>query len=254
VSVWGTIAGSEHSRVIVADILSAAGVVLELGVGPEIECEVRGRRDVLNEYGGSNPTCPDVLVTWSGGALAIESKFTEHLGGCSQVKPQQVRTPEGKASRPPACSGNHEVGSDLRTKSRAPCRLTIKEGNRSARGYWEVAANLFQRDVLELPRRPCPFRDGHYQLMRNLCFAARLAEFERRPAAGFLLAYVKSARVAAETERAFAEFKRLLLSDVARRTGSITYEQIAGIARRHNETELADWIDGRLPAGIAGRD
>jgi len=42
VSVWGTIAEREHRRVIVADILSAAGVVLELGGTPKIECEVRG--------------------------------------------------------------------------------------------------------------------------------------------------------------------------------------------------------------------
>jgi hypothetical protein len=81
ISVWGAIAESEWRRAIVVDALDSAGIELDAKGEPKIECEVRGRRDVLNEYGGSNPTCPDAIIRWPGAALTVESKFTEPLGG-----------------------------------------------------------------------------------------------------------------------------------------------------------------------------
>jgi hypothetical protein len=252
ISVWGAIAETSRRRAIITDVLEAASIELDLDDEPVIECEVRGRRDVLNEYGGSNPTCPDVLVTWPRAVLTVESKFTEHLGGCSQVKPQPVQRPEG-LQNVVACSGNHAAGSDLRTKTEASCRLTIKEGNRSPRMYWEVGAVLFRPDVLEPPRRPCPFRGGGYQLMRNLCFAQRLAELEGRPMAGFVLAYVAGAPSAHETEQTFNEFMAMLRAEVRPRAGAISYERVAEIATRHGETDLADWIERRLSDGLAPR-
>ena len=143
VSIWGSIAENEKRGAIVRDILAAAGIELRLNAQPTIECEVRGRRDVLSEYGGSNPTCPDAIITGGEAVLAIESKFTEHLGGCSQVKQKTVTTPKGKVKHPPACSGHHEIGSDLQTMSDAPCRLTVQDGERTPRRYWEVGARLF---------------------------------------------------------------------------------------------------------------
>jgi hypothetical protein len=243
VSVWGTIAESVGRSAILGDVLAAAGVELDLGAGPQIECEVRGHRDVLCEFGGANPTCPDVLIRGPGAVLTVESKFTEYLGGCSQAK--------ANAKRSSACSGNYERGSDLRTKTDAPCRLTVQERNRTPRRYWEVGKGLFRPEVVCSPRRPCPFRDGHYQLMRNLCFAAALGERESRPHAGLLVAYVGGARAASANERTFAEFRAMLLLDVSRRVGAIRYEQIATIVGAHGETTLATWIDGRLRAGVA---
>ncbi len=251
ISVWGAIAESSRRRAIVTDVFEAAGVELALDDEPAIECEVRGRRDVLNEYGGSNPTCPDVVISWPRAVVTVESKFTEHLGGCSQVKPKQMRTPDGPTRRAAACSGNHEIGSDLRTKTEAACRLTIKEGNRSPRLYWQIGAALFRADVLAAPRRPCPFRGGSYQLMRNICFAQRLAELERRSSAGFLLAYVEGARSAHETQQTFGEFTAMLRDDVRPRAGAISYERIAEIVRQHDAAELAGWIKRRISAGIA---
>jgi hypothetical protein len=72
---------------IVADALGPAGIEREAEGAPEIEGEVRGRRDVFNEYGGSNPTCADALIRWPAATLTVESKFTKPLGGFSQVKP-----------------------------------------------------------------------------------------------------------------------------------------------------------------------
>jgi hypothetical protein len=254
ISVFGTIATSDRRAMIVDDILATAGIDLKTKGDTELKCEMRDRRDVLNEYGGSNPTCPDVVIDWSDAVMTVESKFTEHLGTCGQIKAQKIKRPDGrKVTRPPACSGNHEIGSDLRTRTAAACRLTIQERTRLPRLYWDVGRRLFRPDVLTPPRQPCPFRDRQYQLMRNICFAARLSELQRRPTFGFLLVYVAAAPVAHDSEHDFAEFKAMLLPEVARLAGAISYEQIEEIVRRHEQTALADWLGLRIRQGIAAR-
>lgn len=57
-------------------------------------------------------------------------------------------------------------------KRRAACRLTVQDGARRARRYWEVAPSLFRPETLSVPR-PCPFASDPYQLMRNLAFASQ---------------------------------------------------------------------------------
>src|SRR6266542_1760358 len=84
--VFGAVAESDRRDALVHDILTSAGVRLETTGEATLKCEVRGRRDVLNEHGGSNPTCPDVLITWADAVMTVESKFTEHLGTCGQAK------------------------------------------------------------------------------------------------------------------------------------------------------------------------
>lgn len=159
VSVFGTIAESAHPAALMQHIVDAAGVALRPDGEPRLCCEVRERRDVLNEIGGRNATCPDVLVEWPQLVLTIESKFTEHLGPCGQI---QLLRPGGKrAIKAGACSGNHEEGSDLRTETDAACRLTDAEnegrrGYRSPRRSWEVGSRLFRPEVMEPPRSPCP--------------------------------------------------------------------------------------------------
>jgi hypothetical protein len=250
ISVFGTIAESPRRAELMQQILGEADIDLRPAGDPKLCCEVRGRRDVRNEIGGSNATCPDVLVNWPGLVLTIESKFTEHLSPCGQV---DLRRRGGRVFiGPKKCSGNHEVGSDLRTKTEAACRLTIPEneggrGYRSPRRYWEVGQRLFRPEVLQPPRSPCPFADGKYQLMRNLCFAAALAE-QSSPQRdfAFLLAHVGAAAAAAESIADFAEFQAMLLPKVALRVGAITYKQILEVLCANGEDELAEWLDGRL--------
>ncbi len=253
ISVFGTIAESPNRGELMQQILDASGVTQRPSGDPELRCEVRGRREVLNEIGGSNATCPDVLVEWPELTLTIESKFTEHLGPCGQI---DLRRSKGQTIRPKACSGSHESGSDLRTKTDAACRLTIAEnegrrGYRSPRRYWEIGARLFQAEVIEPPRSPCPFADGKYQLMRNLCFAAALAE-QHSPQNGyaFVLAFAGGSTSAGESTADFSAFREMLLPEVVPRVGSITYEAIANVLRSSGQDELADWIDARLRKGI----
>jgi hypothetical protein len=255
ISVFGTLATASERAAIVREIISRAGIEMHLSGQAELECEVRGRHEVLNEYGGTNPTCPDVLIEAAGQIVIVESKFTEHLGVCGQTTARKVRGADGNNTQvPAACSGYYEVGSDLRTQTAEACRLTTRERRRTARRYWEVASRLFRPDVLVPPKRPCPFRGGNFQLMRSICFGAALAALHpHRPDFCFLLAYVAAAPVAVDTQHQFAEFREMLLPEVARRVGAISYEQIEEILRCHELTGLAEWLHLRLREGIATR-
>src|SRR5690348_8782726 len=59
ISVFGTIAASPDRTELMHRILAEAGIEPLPAGEPELRCEVRGRRDILNEIGGSNATCPD---------------------------------------------------------------------------------------------------------------------------------------------------------------------------------------------------
>ncbi|MFN2469718.1 MAG: hypothetical protein ABR583_01785 [Gaiellaceae bacterium] len=147
ISVFGTIAESSNRGELMRRILAAARIGVDPAGEPDLRCEVRGRRDVLNEFGGANATCPDVLVEWPTLTLTIESKFTEHLGPCGQIALRRGKS--GTTIVAKKCSGDHETGSDLGTKTAAACRLTVPEnegrrGYRSPRRYWEVAGSLFR--------------------------------------------------------------------------------------------------------------
>jgi hypothetical protein len=242
ISVFGALDGHPKGAEIIAAICEASGVVVPRST-PHIECEVRSHPDLLNEYGTSNPTSPDVLVRWPRYVLAVESKFREQLGHCGQVKKTD-----------PACSGRHEPGSDLRTKTDAACRLTIREGRRTPRLYWEVGKRVFQPEILAMPRSPCPFADGNYQLMRNMTFAAAYASKHGLADFGFIVAYVGAAPSAKKhTSQQVYVFKHMLLPELRDHFGAISYERISIIAREHGEERLSDWIDCRLRDGLASR-
>ena len=255
VSVFGALAVSPNRRRLTQAILDAAGLTMKLGDDVAIECEVRCHRDILNEIGGRNPTSPDVLIRWSTSVLAVEAKFTESLAGCSQAKGP---TDSGTSRSAGACSGNYEPGSDLKTKTNAPCRLTVAEHEgsrfyRSPRRYWDLSKRLFRPEALMPPKRPCPFRDSHYQLMRNLCLAAGLAERTPTSDFGFLLVLVDAAPVATETRDEFTEFSRMLLPEVRSRVGIVSYERIAETLFAGGEMRLAEWMKERIRNGIAAR-
>jgi hypothetical protein len=259
ISVFGTIAANQHRKELTQEILREAGVLLVVADEPNLECEVRDDWELLRERGGQHSTCPDVLITWPDVVLTVESKFTERPDACGQPKPRRRTVDAGGEMRKAvvaACSGNYEPGSDLVTSSLAPCRLTVKDGPREARRYWEIAPRLFRPEVIKSPQKPCPFADGRYQLMRNLGYAAAWAERAGLADFGFLLAYAGGWRRAAETKEVYEKFHAMLLPDVVGRVGSITYEQIAALLRHSGDRDgiaLADWIDERLCEGMASR-
>jgi hypothetical protein len=248
ISVFGALDGHARGATILTAIGQAAGVALPFEE-PSIICEDRSHPEILNETGGrSIPTSPDVLIRWPGCVLTIESKFREVLGNCGQTKPRKTKS---RDKEPPACTGDHAEGSDRKTGTDAACRLTIWDGQREPRKYWEVAERLFEPEVLATPARPCPFANGHYQLMRNFTFAAEFARCNTLPEFAFVVAYVAGSPSAAHTEELAGEFEQMLLPDVRSRFGLVAYETIAEIAAAHDDPGLADWIGTRIRDGLA---
>jgi hypothetical protein len=255
-SVFGTIAESERCAELMQLVLSEAGIagISRSSGTPTIECEVRDDWQLLRERGGRHSTCPDVLVTWDDAVLTLESKFTERLDRCSQVKRRKRRNDQGATMPVPACTGNYEAGSDLITDSPEPCRLTIVDGQREPRRYWEIASSLFLPEVVCAPQRPCPFADGRHQLMRNLCYAAALADRRGVDVFGFVLVHSRAAGSSAGG--VFDRFRRMLLPDVADRVGSVTYERIAellGASASSEDIRLSEWLSERLRRGAPAR-
>jgi hypothetical protein len=246
--VFGALDGHPRSAEILAKIGEAAGVELPTA-DPSIVCEDRSHPDVLNEKGGhSIPTSPDVLIRWPSFALTVESKFREGLGPCGHTRPRRTKR-RGKES--PACTGDHALGSDRKTGTDAPCRLTVWDGRRAPRRYWQVAERVFRRDVLAVPRRPCPFADGRYQLMRNITFASEFARLNDLGGFAFLVAYVDGSPSAGHTKAVANEFAEMLLPSVRTSFGLVAYETIAAIAAEHHDRTLERWITQRIADGLA---
>jgi hypothetical protein len=267
VSVFETLGLRPQAKrdAIFTDLLQLAGLDVGPVRGAAIETEVRSHRDVLNEIGGGTPTALDGLLRWRSGVVTIESKFTEReFGGCSQFKPSKVTEADPRFERTDPkkrfanCTGQHEPGSDLKPSTRAlgaACRLTIRDGSRLPRRYWDLAPGLFAADVCAQPR-PCPFRDDAYQLMRNMSFAFKWAHDNQLANFGFLVVLVDAAPAAAKMRSAVEAFRRLLQDEHQRRLGLISYEAIAGVLEHQlGEGSLSRWIDDRVakvcPGGTA---
>lgn len=124
--------------------------------------------DLLGETGRGTPTSVDVFCRCADMAVCIESKFLvdadEGFGCCSQAKSG-------------SCAGHHGPDSDKRTQTDASCRLTVAEGRRDARRYWQAGRSYFRGSVFldQDAGHDCPFRGPSFQLMRNFLFAARAA-------------------------------------------------------------------------------
>lgn len=164
ISVWGTAASKEGAvvRRVIAELLSDQALGAAWTESADLRLEY-SRSELLGELGAGNPTQIDALLDLPGMTVAVESKLTEHLGSCSQV--------------PTQCTGRYEAGSDLKTHSTAPCRLTIADGRRTPRRYWEVMRSL-SLDGAYPEAQECPFKGSGYQVMRVIAFAAAMAREE----------------------------------------------------------------------------
>lgn len=244
---------------VCAAIGNEAGLALPVQPPPDIDAEVRTHSELLGEIGGGTPTAPDGLITSKHAVLTIESKFTEHeFGSCGQTKQSKVKPPDPRfdpnhpETRFANCTGMHAVGSDQKwttQPARAACRLTVRDGKRTPRRYWEVAPSLFLPAVLTTPQ-PCPFSADAYQLMRNLAFAHAWAAKNGLTWFGFLVALVDAAPKSSKLRAAVAAFKERLKPDVRDRVGVVSYERLADLLERHDEGDLAAWVRARLAAAL----
>lgn len=242
ISTFGAIAQLADRADICRLLIDAAGMTTADTGSPTIECEHVSSATVLNELPTSNtPTSVDVLIRWKDAVLTIESKFTEAtFGTCSQVG--RGKSPE----HVPKCSGNFEAGSDLKLKTKAPCRLMTWDRQRAPRLYWSIGAGLFHPEVLAPPQRPCPFAGEHYQLMRNLCLSAALAQQRGLPSFGFLVLYVEGSNASGHLKSEVDAFKRLLLPEVTHHVGTVSYETLVQLLRQRGHAELAEFVMQRI--------
>ena len=167
------------------------------------------------------------------------------------MQPDGVAAYGTRGKERPACTGDHAVGSDRKTGTDAACRLTIWDGSRQPRLYWDVASRLFLPEGLAVPARLCPFADGRYQLMRNMTFAAEFARINGLPEFAFLVAYVAGSPSAEHTKLLASQFKLMLMPQIRDRFGVVSYETISGIASAHGDAKLSRWIKARIAAGLA---
>lgn len=215
----------------------------------DIRLEVE-EASLLGELGVSQPTSIDAMLISSREVICIESKFVVDaaagLGGCGQV--------HTKKGDPPRCAGFHGPGSDLKTRTRAWCRLETWEGRRSPRLYWLLGRQYFRPQVFDRqqPGAVCPLRDANYQLMRNFLFAAASAQRTGRLFFGVIVICPDcTSTVVREQVSGFKA--NILLPEFADRVQFITYETYIDALRGRGTDagELADFLQARIQAVAA---
>lgn len=182
--------------------------------------------ELLGEFGVSQPTSIDAMLTSKTEVICIESKFIVDakagLGCCNQV-----RSSKKHAKR---CLGFYGPGSDVGTKTKAWCRLETWEKRRSPRLYWLLGRQYFRPEHFrqQAPDEICILRDGNYQLMRNFLSAAMWARARSRKFFGVLVIAPSavSAKVRAEVDH-FRE--RVLMAEFRDRVVFTTYETYIGV-------------------------
>lgn len=257
VSVLETIASQPTSvRVgLLQALMTEAGLGAPVQPDAGIAAEVREHGTVLGETSAGTPTSLDGLMQWSAGVVTIESKFCEAgFGACGQIKTLLVKPPDPRSEGAPAgrrvanCTGEHGVGSDSKPSTaerKSACRLTVPDGRRAPRRYWEVAPYLFTPAVLKVQQR-CPFSSDNYQLMRNLAFAH---EWPHRSADGWfgtLICLVDRSPHSTELRERVNCFRLLLRRELRDRVGVLSYEHIADLLAAHGEADLAAWVRRRI--------
>ncbi len=226
-SVWVPLAELTERHAVIETFLHEALPELPRSPGDRrwtVSVEV-SRPELLGEVGGP-PSRIDVLLEAGDAVIGLESKYLGDAAGgagrCSQY--------------PRACRGFHGPGSDLRTRTGAPCRLAVAEGRRQARRYWSVAERLLQPAALAYGREPgsCPLQRS-FQLARTLFFAAEAARRREttagRPPGTVFFAAVAAvpAATADPIERQVAELRGKLLAAFNGRLAAVHYELLAQI-------------------------
>ena len=203
-----------------------------------IEPEANDRK-LLGES-GNQPTSIDMLFTSKESVICMESKYIEDaksgFGGCSQYKKD--------------CNGFYGPGSDAKCGTHAWCRLENWDGKRSPRLYWSLGKRYFQPEVFNMQTQgeTCPFSGPYYQLMRNVLFAATLAEVKSRPYWG-VVAICPEKNAFSLTRQVNSFKEKILLPEFHNRMKLIHYEDYISILNSYEgqPSALGDHLEKYLP-------
>lgn len=233
ISVWGSLFG--HSDAIglgwLRELASLGDNWAFMDREPNVGFEY-AEHDVLNERGKGKPTNIDVLLSYEGHVVAVESKLTENFGSCSQV-------------RRGFCTGIYESGSDLKTRSNAPCRLQIGDGGRTPRKYWDVMERLCVPGAFPIGE-PCPYAGPAYQVMRNIAFAAEMGLQTKREW-WVLFAFPASSKH--DTFAVVDSVVRTLKTEHQQRVATVDYDQVASgfqVSDSEPVADLGNYMASRL--------
>jgi hypothetical protein len=246
VSVFGTLAMHPSKQALIDDIfLAKFGWEPSKGDEWQVGLEVNVRKELLGE---PRPTQVDVLFRNKASVVALECKFTESGGCCSQTQPQ----PSGKHKGKIQCDGNYRKQVNPVNGKMDRCALSAK-GIR----YWRYVPKYFDwandRDY-----EPCPFAGPAYQYMRNALVAARLARRKGRKRGGFGLVYVTGKQFpmsieVADPDSEWNDFRRHLRPEATLAIEAISYQQILEAWRQRLSqdqvlADLATWVDEKVQA------
>jgi hypothetical protein len=239
VSAFGTLRHLPVRDRVIGQLLGQpeSATAPELPWDIELEAE---RHDLLSEYGPGQASSVDALLQNRQAVRCLESKFLRDagagFGGCSQPKQQ--------------CAGYYGPGSDLKTRTKAWCRLEVWDGERSPRTYWTLGRAFFRDAVFakQADGEKCPFDGPNYQLMRNFLFAAALAQRQKLPSFGVVA--IAPARKSAKLERQIESFRTTILQpEFASCVRLVTYERLIESLRETAETgavALASFLSARI--------
>lgn len=187
---------------------------------------------------GSQPTSIDMLFISKKAVVCMESKFIEDartgFGGCSQYKSD--------------CNGFYGPGSDNKCGTKAWCRLENWDGRRSPRLYWSLAKRYFKPEVfqMQVEGKICPFAQN-YQLMRNVLFAATMAE-KKALTNWRVIAICPRKNVIPLTDQMETFKKKILLPEFQDNVQLIHYEDYISLLKTHlgKPYELGTFLGGVL--------
>jgi hypothetical protein len=198
------------------------------------------RPELLGERAGRSSAI-DVLLEADDAVVCVESKYlgdaAHGFGRCSEF--------------PESCRGYHGPGSDIETDTAIACRLTAGGAGREAPRYWTVADRFFLAEALKEQQAgdTCAL-NRHYQLARNLFFAAEYARATGREHVAVLA--IAPAATAGVVERQVATFgAQVLRPEHARRVATVHYERLVELLLGCGDEEAAAvgrFVAARLPA------
>ncbi|HWQ56061.1 MAG TPA: HNH endonuclease signature motif containing protein [Bryobacteraceae bacterium] len=201
ISVWGAFAAQRGGRVraVIAELLNDESMVRAVATSKAVSLRLEDvNRRRLNEFpaGWGNPTQLDAVVSLSDVTVVVESKLTETLGRCSQP--------------PKQCSGDFKPGSDIKTKSNAPCRLGVQDGQRTPRLYWDVIRQISRPDAYPEGGK-CPFAGPGYQTMRVIASAVQVCRSSWRVVFAYPFDQATRREIDSVVERLLPEYQDRIL-------------------------------------------
>jgi hypothetical protein len=195
--------------------------------------------------GEPRSTQVDEVLESDTGLIFFECKFTEADGGsCSQVKPLTGDSPHRGEVQ---CSGNYVLQVNPVNGKRSRCALTAKEVK-----YWEFVPQVLSI-ANDIDHRPCPFKGGWYQWMRNLVACYRISTTQKKQGA-FVILYADGPFHMAKMIQSsdFLRFKELTIGKAIPLV-TLSYQELLSVAIAAAAPEdaevlkrLNDWVNRKV--------